>query len=578
MNFGNAKVSTRLAGGFALMIVLMVIAIFLGLNRMAMMQDRINQIAQVNNAQVAQLMAMRASVFDRMIAVRNVVLLQTEQEMRPEIERIREGEKKFATADEKLSKLFEHPSTTEQERSLLARIHDDHAAILAPMTRAIDLGLQNKTAEATRVLIEEVRPVQRKLMGELGELAVLEERLSQEASAAGVIAYESAKTQMLLLGLFALVLGGLSAWMITRSITKQLGGEPQTAVDVATRIAAGDLDVQIDTAAGDSSSLMAAMKSMRDKLADIVRNVRNGTDTIATASSQIAAGNLDLSSRTEEQASSLEETASSMEELTSTVRQNAENAGQANQLAINASEVAARGGSVVSEVVDTMEQINSSARKIVDIIGVIDGIAFQTNILALNAAVEAARAGEQGRGFAVVATEVRSLAQRSAAAAKEIKSLIGDSVDKVENGSKLVAEAGSTMDEVVSSVRRVTDIMAEITAASHEQSAGIEQVNQAITQMDQVTQQNAALVEEAAAAADSLQEQAAALSEIVSVFRVSGMSAGGGAAKTRLAAKKPAKVVNLPARAPRAVASASAAPVPARKVAAGGGADEWEEF
>jgi methyl-accepting chemotaxis protein len=259
---------------------------------------------------------------------------------------------------------------------------------------------------------------------------------------------------------------------------------------------------------------------MNDSLAKVVGEVRQGTDTMATASSQIASGNQDLSSRTEQQASSLQETAASMEELTSTVKQNADNARQANQLAVSASEVAVRGGSVVSQVVDTMSAINTSSRKIVDIIAVIDGIAFQTNILALNAAVEAARAGEQGRGFAVVASEVRSLAQRSAAAAKEIKGLIDDSVGKVAAGSHQVAEAGQTMEEIVASVKRVTDIMGEIMSASHEQTQGIEQINQAISQMDQVTQQNAALVEEAAAAAGSLQEQAGSLSQVVSVFQL----------------------------------------------------------
>jgi methyl-accepting chemotaxis protein len=331
---------------------------------------------------------------------------------------------------------------------------------------------------------------------------------------------ESANWLMLGVLLAGLASSVAVAAAIIRSLLGQLGGEPALATRIAQQIAAGDLTVGIDVKADDRTSLLYAMRGMRDKLLTMVGDVRAGTDTIATASSQIAAGNQNLSSRTEAQASSLEETAASMEELTSTVKQNADNARQANQLAVSASGVAVKGGSVVAEVVGTMDAINASSRKIVDIIGVIDGIAFQTNILALNAAVEAARAGEQGRGFAVVAAEVRHLAQRSAAAAKEIKTLIGDSVDKVEEGSKQVAEAGKTMDEIVASVKRVTDIMAEIAAASQEQTAGIEQVNQAITQMDQVTQQNAALVEEAAAAASSLQEQAEGLLQVVSVFRL----------------------------------------------------------
>ncbi|MDM5179280.1 methyl-accepting chemotaxis protein [Massilia sp. DJPM01] len=338
------------------------------------------------------------------------------------------------------------------------------------------------------------------------------------------------RARLLTFSLGALALAGLLlalGLVIGRGLLRQLGGEPGYAAGIARSIAEGDLSINIDLKHDDTSSLLHGIRTMRDDLAKIVMQVRMGTDTIATASSQIASGNLDLSSRTEQQASSLEETAASMEELTGTVKQNSDNARQANQLAATASEVAMKGGVVVAQVVDTMASINDSSRKIVDIISVIDGIAFQTNILALNAAVEAARAGEQGRGFAVVASEVRNLAQRSAAAAKEIKALIGDSVEKVSVGNKLVADAGGTMDNVVASVRRVTDIMAEISAASHEQSAGIAQVNQAIAQMDAATQQNAALVEQAAAAAESMQEQAARLSQVIGVFRLDGMGGSG---------------------------------------------------
>ncbi|MBW8306046.1 MAG: chemotaxis protein [Thiobacillus sp.] len=371
----------------------------------------------------------------------------------------------------------------------------------------------------------------------------------------------------LVLVVVALVVASVIVFWLVRHIMKQLGGEPAYAVEVARAISEGDFSRSVNLERGDTSSLLYAINAMRQNLTGTIGDIRNATETIATASSQIAAGNLDLSSRTEEQASSLEETASSMEELTSTVKQNAENARQANQLVVSTADVAVKGGQVVGQVVDTMASIKDSSRKISDIIGVIDGIAFQTNILALNAAVEAARAGEQGRGFAVVASEVRNLAQRSAGAAKEIKALIEDSVGKVDAGGKLVDEAGKTMEEIVSSVKRVTDIMSEIAAASQEQSSGIEQVNQAIGQMDDVTQQNAALVEEAAAAAESLQDQAARLAEAVSVFKLEGAAYSA----------RPARAVTA---LPKAQPKAMAAPVarPKKLAAAGGGNEEWEEF
>ena len=308
--------------------------------------------------------------------------------------------------------------------------------------------------------------------------------------------------------------------LIVRRLLKQLGGEPETAVDLARRVTNGDLTGTIDLKAGDKSSLLAHLNVMRESLVKVVSHVRQGSEKVETSSAEIAQGNQDLSARTERQASSLEETAASMEELSATVKQNANSAQQANQLALNASTVALKGGTVVSQVVGTMKDINDSSKKIADIIGVIDGIAFQTNILALNAAVEAARAGEQGRGFAVVATEVRSLAGRSADAAKEIKSLINASVERVQFGSGLVDQAGATMTEVVNAIKRVTDLMGEISAASNEQSAGVSQVGEAVMQIDQVTQQNAALVEEMAAAASSLKSQAHDLVQTVSIFKI----------------------------------------------------------
>lgn len=363
-----------------------------------------------------------------------------------------------------------------------------------------DVAVAGVDREATKLLGEAARRIQT-------DSAVVAAQAAEDANHAFWISLS------LMLGVC--VVGGVASVLFSRTITRPIG----EAVMIAQVVAGGDLTSRIEVRSKDETGqLMQALKAMNESLSTVVGEVRRGTGTIASATTQIATGNQDLSSRTEEQASSLEQTAASMEELTTTVKQNADNARQANQLAAQASEVAVRGGDVIGQVIDTMESINASSKKIVDIIGVIDGIAFQTNILALNAAVEAARAGEQGRGFAVVASEVRGLAQRSAAAAKEIKGLIDDSVGKVDAGSSLVDEAGRTMEQIMASVRRVTDIMGEISAASQEQTSGIEQINQAVTQMDQVTQQNAALVEEASAAAQSLQMEAGSLVRAVSVF------------------------------------------------------------
>ncbi|MCE3264067.1 MAG: chemotaxis protein [Pseudoduganella sp.] len=419
----------------------------------------------------------------------------------------------------------------------------------------------------------------------LGKIIELNDRIAQDAVKAGTDSVRTAERVMVVTVLVAMAVAIAIAWYIAMAITRPI----ETAVKVAQTVASGDLssDIPVETTE-ETGQLLQALKDMNQSLVRVVGQVRKGTDTIACATTEIASGNMDLSSRTEEQASSLEETASSMEELTSTVRHNADNAQQANQLAKTASDVAAKGGEVVARVVETMDSINESSSKIVDIISVIDGIAFQTNILALNAAVEAARAGEQGRGFAVVASEVRNLAQRSAAAAKEIKQLIGDSVERVGAGSKLVGEAGATMGEVVTSVRRVTDIISEISLATQEQSAGIDQINMAISQMDHVTQQNAALVEEAAAASAALEEQAARLMEVVSVFKLdpAARAALGADAPARRPAARALAVVPPAASTARKGVARSTAPAAAAKTAARApvsaaakpASDDWEEF
>jgi methyl-accepting chemotaxis protein len=441
----------------------------------------------------------------------------------------------------------------------LRRETDD--ASMAQVVVAEQAGWGKKGMDSMRAIIADIKNA---------ESALLEQRQEQAH------AMQTSMSRTLVGGgIVALVLAIVIALNLARNITAPL----RRAVDLAKQVAQGDLTARVEaTSKDETGELMAALKEMNDSLVSIVTRVRAGTDTIANASTEISAGNQDLSSRTEQQAGSLEETASSMEELTSTVKQNADNAKSANQLAAAASETAAQGGAVVSQVVQTMGAINESANKIVDIIAVIDGIAFQTNILALNAAVEAARAGEQGRGFAVVASEVRNLAQRSANAAKEIKVLISDSVDKVEAGSRLVDQAGATMGNVVSSVKRVSDIIGEIAAASEEQQSGIEQVNEAITQMDQVTQQNAALVEEATAAAEAMREQAAGLAELVGTFKVDERFAPQAPAVGAKSAPAAAQL-KAPARAARPAPKLAAKPAPRKQEPALASPDgEWETF
>ena len=585
MNLSNMKVGTRLGLGFFLVLFFLVAVTVVGIYNMKGIQDRLDNVVGTNNVVNRLVIDMRTNVADRITSLKMLTLLTEPDDMAPVIKRVTELATAFDIAEKKLTEKFDTAgAATPQEKELLRKAKEFEAATMPAIAKASELWMSGNAEEATKVLIREIRPKQTKWMEALKELAALEEKQTAEAAVNAETAYLLARNIMLGFAVFAVVAGLFAAIYITRTLIKQLGGEPGYTARIASSIAHGDLSISIDTTNATKGSLLMEVREMRNSLKDIVGQVRHGTETIGTASREIAAGNIDLSSRTEMQASSLEKTASAMEELTSTVKQNADNAREANLLAATASDVARKGGDVVAQVVDTMGSINTSANKIVDIIGVIDGIAFQTNILALNAAVEAARAGEQGRGFAVVAAEVRNLAQRSAAAAKEIKTLIGDSVEKVERGSKLVGQAGVTMDEVVASVKRVTDIMSEISNASQEQSRGIEQVNMSIIEMDSMTQQNAALVEQAAAAAQSLQDQASELGRVVSIFKlvegevahVAEQSALEAPVSVRAAQARP-KV--MAARKPALKRPAPAAPaLKPKKVANAGSNDEWEEF
>ena len=556
MSLSNLKIGARLGLGFALVLALLVAVAGLGLASMGRIDAGMEQIVDNHNVKIFSAGAMGENFRDISLAVANIVLVTDPGDVKTQVENLAAARARYGAA----KKVLIATELSAREKELLAKLEQAILFAKPKVDRTVELGMAGSREEATENMLKQSAPATIAAIGVIDEIVQFEKKLETEAAAAAKAEYVKVNRLMMIIGALAVLGGAVVAWFITRSIT----GPIRAAVALAETVASGDLSSKVEVTSGDETGqLMAALKHMNDNLNQIVGEVRSGTDAIATASGEIASGNLDLSSRTEQQASALEETASSMEELTSTVKQNADNARQANVLAASASDVAVKGGQVVSQVVDTMGAINASARKIVDIIGVIDGIAFQTNILALNAAVEAARAGEQGRGFAVVATEVRNLAQRSAAAAKEIKVLIGDSVAAVETGSRLVDQAGETMGDIVASVARVTDIMSEITAASHEQEAGIEQINQAIGEMDAVTQQNAALVEEAAAAAGSLREQAGNLAHAVSVFKLDTRRAPLAAVPARTSVPAPAKK-----------------PAPVRIATARGaaGADQWEQF
>ena len=513
MNLANLNIGKRLGLGFAVVCTMLVGMIVLSNMMLGRVNDSTDEIVNRRMPRIEATTRILNEVNDIAIAVRNMMLNEEQNDRQKQYQEVLSSRKEIDRLVEELDRTLNDA----RARALLAEMHKHTGRYRTASDQLIKLVNDGLHEEASQYLTEQLRPVLADLKKAVNEQIEVQKSISADRAAEAQRTYESTSRLMWGLGAIALALAAFVAWWMTRSIT----GPVRRALEVANTVASGDLTSRIEvTTRDEAGQLLLALKTMNENLARTVGTVRSGTETITVAASEVAAGSQDLSSRTEQQASSLEETASSMEELTSTVKQNADNARQANVLAEAASQVAARGGAVIGEVVGTMGAISASAGKINDIIGVIDGIAFQTNILALNAAVEAARAGEQGRGFAVVATEVRNLAQRSAAAAKEIKGLIGDSTEKVANGSMLVAEAGATMEEIVNSVRRVTDIMAEISSASAEQTAGIEQVNGAVVEMDHVTQQNAALVEEAAAAAEAMKEQAARLTEAMAVFRI----------------------------------------------------------
>ena len=523
MNFLDMSVRLRLTVAFGGLAALVLLVSGLSWLALSAANQRFMGYVDGLNARTTLAVHVQVAVDERAIAARNLVLASKPEDLALEKANVAQAHQEVQSNLAQLKQRIGATDASTQARQLVAEI-DRVEQRYGPVALAIvELALQGQQAQAIAKINDECRPLLAELRQAILKYTRAAEAQTDELQQEAETAYLTQKIQLILASLAAVAAAIVTSWLIARGITAPLS----QAVAVADRIAEGDLNNRIDTRAQDETGqLLRSLERMQNGLFKTVQAVLVSADGVASASVQIAQGNQDLSSRTENQASALEQTSASMEELGSTVRQNSDNARQANQLARSASEVAVQGGALVAQVVDTMKGINDSSRRIADIIGVIDGIAFQTNILALNASVEAARAGEQGRGFAVVAAEVRGLAVRSAEAAKEIKNLITTSVDRVELGSQQVDQAGATMSEVVASIRRVTDIMGEISAASAEQSSGMGQVGQAVMQMDHATQQNATLVQQMAAAATSLKDQAQELVQTVSVFKLGHHEAG----------------------------------------------------
>ena len=586
MKFSKMKVASRLAVAFGLVLAVSVIAALLSLSKLSAIQDNLENIVQVNNVKVELNSKMLNSVHVVSRVMRTMVLLSDKAAKETEMVKITKSREAYDNAWAELQK-FAPSGAAKVLRAKIAAERD----VARPLNNKVfELGMAEKEAEATKLLMSEANPATQKWLEAIEENVELQNSSSVNQFEEAEADYKQGRLLLIIANVLNVTIALTLGWLVTKSITNQLGGEPRDAAELAQAVASGDLTLDVNLKAGDATSMMAHLKTMQESLVKVVSNVRHGSEGVSNASAEIASGNNDLSARTEQQASALEETAASMEQLSSTVSQNADSARQANQLAHNASTVAVKGGDVINQVVVTMGDINESSRKISDIISVIDGIAFQTNILALNAAVEAARAGEQGRGFAVVASEVRTLAGRSADAAKEIKVLINASVERVERGTALVDQAGSTMIEVVHSIKRVTDLMGQISSASQEQSAGVSQVGEAVAQMDQVTQQNAALVEEMAAAASSLKAQAQDLVQVVATFK---LNAGDDVSKVavrsptskafrgderRIKQNRTTASRVTPKPAPQAKSQSLPKPVAAPKQVAAAQEDEWETF